>query len=57
VIADLRRRLDAEAEERRKLTMMLTDVQHQRAPTVQPEATTLSTAHPRSWWRRLLGRV
>lgn len=49
VIADLRTRLDAEAEERRKLTMMLTDAQrapdHQQAPP----------ARPRSWWARLLG--
>jgi hypothetical protein len=37
VIADLRRRLDAEAEERRKLTAMLTDQGGRRLP----------------WWRRL----
>lgn len=40
-IDDLRRRLDAEAEERRKLTALLTD---QRQPTEQPQR--------RSWWRR-----
>jgi hypothetical protein len=39
-IEDLRQRLDAEAGERRKLTMLLT--------TTQPQ--------PRSWWQRLLGR-
>jgi len=38
-IADLRRRLDAEAEERRKLTLMLTD---QRAKAPRP-----------GFWRRL----
>jgi hypothetical protein len=56
VIEDLRRRLDAEAEERRKLTMMLTDVQHHRAPEVPPEVTTAPTERKRSWWGRLLGR-
>ena len=37
-IDDLRRRLDREAEERRRLTLMLTD-QRERAPTAQQEAT------------------
>jgi len=55
-IADLRSRLDSEAEERRKLAMILTDVQHQRAPEVQPAATTAPTERPRSWWARVLGR-
>ena len=54
VITYLRTRLDAEAEERRKLTMILTEVQHQRVPEVQPAAT---TERPRSWWARLLGGV
>jgi hypothetical protein len=40
VIADLRSRLDAEADERRKLTLLLT--------TTQPQ--------PRSWWAKLIGR-
>jgi hypothetical protein len=57
VIEDLRARLDSEAEERRKLTMILTDVQHQQAPTVLPEATTPTTESKRSWagalWARL----
>jgi hypothetical protein len=56
VIADLRTRLDAEADERRKLTMILTDTQHQRTPEVPPEPTTPSTERNRSWWGRLLGR-
>lgn len=43
VIADLRQRLDAEAEERRKLTHILTDKQQQPATTRT------------SWWQRLFG--
>lgn len=39
VIADLRGRLDEEAEERRRLTLILTDKSQQSAP--------------RSWWQRL----
>jgi hypothetical protein len=39
-IDDLRQRLDAEADERRKLTLMLTTTQSEK---------------PRSWWARLLG--
>jgi excisionase family DNA binding protein len=42
-IADLRRRLDAEAEERRRLTLVLAD---QRSP-VRPE-------QPRAAWRRFM---
>ncbi len=42
VIRDLRHRLDAEAEERRKLTMILTDTQKQ-------------VETPKSWWQRLFG--
>jgi hypothetical protein len=49
VIRNLWTRLEVEAEERRKLTMMLTDAQrapeHQQAPP----------SRPRSWWSRLLG--
>lgn len=41
VIQDLRQRLDAESEERRKLTLILTDARHAPAP--------------KSWWARLLG--
>jgi excisionase family DNA binding protein len=41
---DLRRRLDAEAEERRRLTALLTD----QRPAAQPDAR-------RGWWRRRRG--
>jgi hypothetical protein len=47
VIDDLRRRLDAEGEERRKLTAILTD---QRAQQVTVTAATPPHAK-RSWWR------
>jgi hypothetical protein len=46
-IDDLRRRLDAEAEERRRLTAILTD---QRAAV--PD----SVLRPSPWWRRRFGR-
>ena len=46
VIEDLRRRLDAEAEERRRLTMLLAD----QRPTATPPA----AEPPRSAWRRFL---
>ena len=46
VITDLRARLDAESEERRRLSAILTDSRH-----VEP------AAQPRSWWSRLLGGV
>ena len=39
VVADLRRRLDAEAEERRRLTMVLADMR------------TAAPASRRAWWR------
>jgi excisionase family DNA binding protein len=42
---DLRRRLDAEAEERRRITALLTD----QRPPPQP-------AERRGWWRRLRGK-
>ena len=45
-IRDLRARLDAEAEERRRLTMLLAD----RRPAATPPAAEL----PRSAWRRFL---
>jgi hypothetical protein len=47
VIDDLRRRLDAEGEERRKLTAILTD---QRAQQVTVTAVTPAQTR-RSWWR------
>jgi excisionase family DNA binding protein len=45
VIRDLRTRLDAEAEERRRLTLLLTD----QRPGAQPAAR-------RGFWRRLFGK-
>ena len=45
-VADLRARLDAEAEERRRLTMLLAD----QRPAATPPAAEL----PRSAWRRFL---
>ena len=46
-IEDLRRRLDVEGEERRKLTAMLTDQRTAPEPTPEP---------PRGFWARLRGR-
>ncbi len=50
VISDLRRRLDAEAEERRRLTMLLAD---QRTTPSTPVANPAPDPVPmrRSWWR------
>jgi hypothetical protein len=45
VIDDLRRRLDAEAEERRRLTALLTHRSTSSVPVVQPVAR-------EPWWRR-----
>jgi chromosome segregation ATPase len=42
---DLRRRLDSEAEERRRLTALLTD----QRPAAQPDVR-------RGWWRQLRGK-
>ena len=53
VIADLRQRLDAEAEERRKLTMILTNVRHNTPPAAP--APVEPAPQPRSWWQRLIG--
>lgn len=46
VIADLRNRLDAESDERRKLTLMLTTTQQPATP---------SEAKPKGFWARLFG--
>lgn len=46
VIEDLRRRLDAEAEERRKLTLILTEVRNTTVPAVEKT---------KGFWQRLLG--
>lgn len=52
VIADLRARLDAEAEERRKLTLILTEVRNAPPPVPVPVE---PAPQPRSWWQRLFG--
>lgn len=50
-VADLRGRLDAEGEERRKLTMILTD-QRDKPPAPAPEipAAAAPVARGRGWW-------
>ena len=54
MVTDLRSRLDAEVEERRKLTLILTDMRSTQP--VQPPATPQQTAQPqRSWWARVWG--
>ena len=45
VIEDLRKRLDAEAEERRRLTMLLTDQRTSAAPAV------VAGPPKRAWWQ------
>jgi hypothetical protein len=50
VIDDLRRRLDAEGEERRKLVAILTDERAQPIVTPVPETQAAAPAK-RSWWR------
>lgn len=62
-IADLRARLDAEAEERRRLTALLTHQPEKPTPAppvepalqalIQPQAQ--PQTRPRSWWQRLRG--
>jgi excisionase family DNA binding protein len=46
-VADLRRRLDAEAEERRRLTMVLADMRAAPASAPQPPQ---AVPARRSWW-------
>jgi hypothetical protein len=56
VISNLWERLEAEAEERRKLTLILTD---SRSATLSPEGSQQPPApvqNPKPWWVRLLGR-
>jgi predicted site-specific integrase-resolvase len=48
VIEDLRQRLDAEADERRKLTLILTETRSIVPPAPVPQR--------RSWWQRVWGR-
>lgn len=58
-VADLRARLDAEAEERRRLTALLTHQAEKPAPAQEPVPPTpiQPQARPRqrSWWQRLKG--
>jgi hypothetical protein len=51
VIDDLRTRLDAEAEERRKLTAILTDQRAQAIITPTPEPAAQTAPTKRRWWR------
>ena len=57
-VADLRARLDAEGEERRKLTAILTD-QRNRSAALAPEIAALPPDVParRGWWSSLWGRA
>lgn len=48
VIRDLRGRLDAEAEERRKLTLLLTEVRNTPTPEVEK---------PKGLWQRLFSTL
>lgn len=56
-ITDLRARLDTEAEERRRLTALLTYQPDKSAPASEPNPAPQSQAQPRrsSWWQRLTG--
>lgn len=54
-IADLRARLDAEAEERRRLTALLTHRPDEPAPVVEPPPQPQPQPLKRSWWQRLRG--
>ena len=54
-VADLRTRLDSEAEERRRLTALLTHQPDEPAPVVEPSPQPRSQPLNRSWWQRLRG--
>lgn len=60
-VADLRARLDAEAEERRRLMVLLTYQADKPAPAPAPEPAPQAPVQPqarprpRSWWQRLRG--
>ena len=56
-VSDLRARLDAEAEERRRLTALLTYQPEKPTPAPVPEPAPQTQARPpqRSWWQRLRG--
>jgi excisionase family DNA binding protein len=50
-IDDLSRRLDAEGEERRRLTAILTDQRTQTIITPPPETTPAAAPKARRWWQ------
>ncbi len=56
-VQDLRTRLDAEAEERRRLTVLLTFQPEKPTSTSEPAPAPVLQAQPRrlSWWQRLTG--
>ncbi|TNC45303.1 hypothetical protein FHG66_20050 [Rubellimicrobium rubrum] len=58
-VSDLRARLDAEAEERRRLTALLTYQPEKPSPAPVPEPASVPQpqAQPRqrTWWQRLRG--
>ncbi|TNC61563.1 hypothetical protein [Rubellimicrobium roseum] len=56
-VSDLRARLDAEAEERRRLTALLTYQPEKPTPAPVSEPAPQAQARPpqRSWWQRLRG--
>lgn len=59
-ISDLRSRLDAEAEERRRLTALLTYQPEKPAPAIEPATAPVPQVQPLqprrlSWWQRLTG--
>ena len=54
-VADLRARLDSEAEERRRLTALLTYRPDEPAPVVEPPPQPQPQTLKRSWWQRLRG--
>ena len=54
-VADLRARLDSEAEERRRLTALLTHRPDEPALVVEPPPQPQPQPLKRSWWQRLRG--
>lgn len=54
-ITDLRTRLDAEAEERRRLTALLTYQPEKPSPASAPAPELTPQPRQRSWWQRLRG--
>lgn len=56
-VSDLRARLDAEAEERRRLTVLLTHQPDKSVPVPESASTSQPLTQPSklSWWHRLTG--